>query len=54
MVTFRRNILESVEDLQLCVGQRSGYVAAIHTLSSIFNEKTCDVVLVIDTNNAFN
>ena len=54
MKTFRRNILESASDLQLCAGQRAGCEAAIHALSSIFSEDDSDAILLVHTYNAFN
>ena len=54
MTTFRRNVLESSGDLQLCAGQRAGCEAAVHALSSIFSDDNCDAILLIDADNAFN
>ena len=49
-----RNILECAGNLQLRAGQRFRYKSVIRTLSLIINEKNCDVVLIIYTDNAFN
>ena len=54
ITTFRRNILESAGDLQLCTGQRAGCEAAIHALSSIFSEDDSDTILLVDADNTFN
>ena len=35
MAAFRRNILESAGDLQLCTGQRAGCEAAVHARCSV-------------------
>ena len=53
MKTFRRNILESACDLQLCAGQRAGCETAVHALSSNFNGDS-DAVLFVDADIAFN
>ena len=45
--TFRRNILESEGDLQICAGQRVGCEAALHALSSIFSEDDSDAILLV-------
>ena len=42
--TFRKNILESAGDLQLCTGQRARCGAAVHPLSSIFSEDDSDAI----------
>ena len=47
MRTFRRNILESAGDLQICSGQRVGCEAALHALSSIFSEDDSDAILLV-------
>ena len=54
ITTFRRNILESAGDLQLCADQRAGCEAAIHALSSIFSEDDSDAILLVDADNTFN
>ena len=45
--TFRRNILESEGDLQICAGQRVGCEAALHALSSTFSEDDSDAILLV-------
>ena len=42
--TFRKNILESAGDMQLCAGQRARCEAAVHPLSSIFSEYDSDAI----------
>ena len=41
---FRKNILQSAGDLQLCTGQRARCGAAVHPLSSIFSEDDSDAI----------
>ena len=53
MTTFRKNILESAGDLQLCAGKRAGCEAAVHACS-MFSEDHSDAILLVHTNNAFN
>ena len=40
--------------LQTCAGMESGVEAAIHAMSSIFEEEECEAVLLVDAENAFN
>ena len=47
--TFRRNILESAGDLQLCAGQRAGCEAAVHALSTIFSQGGSNAMLLVGT-----
>ena len=54
MRTFRRNLLESADDLQHCTGQHAGWEAAVHALGSIFSEYDSDSILLVDADNAFN
>ena len=39
---------------QLCLGQRCGIEYAIHSLRSAFETSSCDAMLLIDAQNAFN
>ena len=52
--TFRRNILESAGDLQLCTGQRSGCETVVHALISMFSEDDSHPILLVDAYNVFN
>ena len=54
MTIFRRNILESAGDLQLCAGQRAGCEAVVHALRSMFSEDDSDEILLVEADNAFN
>ena len=54
MTIFRRNILESAGDLQLCAGQLAGCEAVVHALRSMFSEDDSDEILLVDADNAFN
>ena len=40
--------------LQTCAGMESGVEAAIHAMSTIFEEDQCEAVLLVDAENAFN
>ena len=52
--TLKEDIIRSVENIQVCAGHESGFEAAIHTVSKIFNEEGSEAVLLIDASNAFN
>ena len=52
--TMKQGIIRSVRNLQVCAGHESGYEAAIHAISQIFNEENPEAVLLIDASNAFN
>ena len=39
---------------QLCLGQRCGIEYAIHSLRNAFETSSCDAMLLIDNQNAFN
>ena len=54
MTAFRRNILGSAGDLQLCAGQRAGCEVAVHALSSMFSKDKKDAILLVDADNTFN
>ena len=40
--------------LQLCAGQSAGVEAAIHAMKQIYEAETCDGILLLDAENAFN
>ena len=45
--------MSSAGNLQLCADQASGYEAAVHAVSDIFNEESTDALLLVDADNAF-
>ena len=47
ITAFRKKILESAGDFQLCAGQRAGCEAAVHALSSMSSEDDSDAILLI-------
>ena len=47
-------IMESAGSLQLCAGLPGGCEAAVHAMSSIFQEEDTDAILLVDAENAFN
>ena len=54
MAVMKTNIIDSVGNLQLCAGQKSGCEAAVHSMSNIFKEESTDGILLVDASNAFN
>ena len=52
--TWKKDIIRSVGNLEICAGHESGCEAAIHAMSQIFNEEDSEAVLLIDAFNAFN
>ena len=49
-----KEVRDAAGPLQLCAGQPAGSEAAIHAMSSIFQDTSSDAVLLIDAKNAFN
>ena len=44
----------SVESLQVCDEQDAGCDSIIHVIHTIYNDQTCETVLIVDASNAFN
>ena len=44
----------AVGSLQLCAGQNAGCEAAVHAMSSIFQEENTEAMIFVDASNAFN
>ena len=51
---MKKDIIRSVENLQVCANHESDFEAAIHAKSQIFNEEDSEGVLSIEASNAFN
>ena len=49
-----RDIQKAAGSIELCAGQPSGIEAAIHAMSSLYNQEETEAVLLVDANNAFN
>ena len=54
VTVLKPNVLQSVGDLQLCGGQKSGCEAAVHAMRILSQESDCDGILLVDADNAFN
>ena len=54
VTVLKPNVLQSVGDLQLCGGQKSGCEAAVHAMRILSKEADCDGILLVDADNAFN
>ena len=51
---FRTEIVTSVGSLQVCAGQEAGCKSIIHAMQAIYEDETCEAVLLVDASNAFN
>ena len=51
---LREDIQTSSGTLQTCSGLESGIEAAIHAMKKVFSEESCEAVLLVDEDNAFN
>ena len=40
--------------MQGCAGQEAGFKSIIHAMKAIYEDKTCEAVLLLDASNAFN
>ena len=49
-----KEVQDAAGPLHLCAGQPAGSEAAIHAMSSIFQDTSSDAVLLVDAKNAFN
>ena len=48
---IKQNILEAVDTLQLCVGQEAGGEVVIHAMRQLFQDDTCEAVILVDATN---
>ena len=51
---LKNDIIDCTGPLQVFEGQETGIEAAVHSLSSMYNDKNNDVVLLVDASNASN
>ena len=51
---FRIEIVTSVGSPQVCAGQDGGCESIIHAMHAIYEDETCEAVLLVDPSNAFN
>ena len=51
---FRTEIVTSVGSLPFCAGQEVGCESIIHAIHAIYEDETCEAVLLVDASNAFN
>ena len=51
---FRIEIVTSVGSPQVCAGQDGGCESIIHAMHAIYEDETCEAVLLVDASNAFN
>jgi len=54
MKVVKNDVMKAAGNLQLCAGQQAGAEAAIHAMSNIFKDDSCEAVLLVDASNAFN
>ena len=52
--TLRKDILIASGTLQTCSGLEAGIEAAVHAISDKFKEESCEAVILVDAENAFN
>ena len=51
---FRTEIVASVGSPQVCAGQKAGCESIIQAMQAIYEDETCEAVLLVDASNAFN
>lgn len=51
---FGHNVQRVAGTVQLCAGQPMGIEAAIHAMTRIFDDDSCEAILMVDASNAFN
>ena len=51
---FRTEIVTLVGSLQVCAGQEAGCESIIHAMQAIYEDETCQAVLLVDVSSAFN
>ena len=54
MAVVKEDVRRAAGNLQVCAGQQAGAEAAIHAMREIFGQESCEAVLFVDANNAFN
>ena len=54
MKTVKQDLQDAVGSLQLCAGQDAGCEAAVHAMSSIFDDDSTEGMIFVDASNAFN
>ena len=54
MAVVKSDVEKHAGALQLCAGQSAGVEAAIHAMKQIYEAETCDGILLLDAENAFN
>ena len=51
---IRPDIMQVIDNSQLCAGQEAGIESAVHVIDQLFNEESTKAALLIDPSNAFN
>ena len=51
---LRAEIVTSVGSLQVCALQETGCEYIIHAMQAIYEDETCEAVLLVEASNAFN
>ena len=51
---LKPEIVESTAPIQVCAGLQGGVEAAIHAIRQMYNDTSCQAVLLVDAENAFN
>ena len=54
MKVVKRNIQEAICSIQLCAGQDTGCVAAVHAIEHLYAEDDMEAMILVDASNAFN
>ena len=50
---MKNDVIDCTGSLQVCAVQEAGIEAAVHSLSSMYNDENNDVVLLVDASNEF-
>ena len=53
-VSFLKEDIKCTGTLQVCAGQERGTEAAIHSMNMMYEDEDTDVILLVNTSNAFN
>ena len=51
---LKKDLVNSVDGVQMCVGQQGGAEAAVHAMVDIFEDDSSHGLIQVDANNAFN